>query len=55
MLTDTNIDVILRTIMSKKIIKCENCGSQNAYVIPVPKYHGFRGICPDCGSNWPES
>ncbi len=55
MLTGTNITVILNTVMSKTTIECESCGSKNAYVILDPKYHGFRGICPECGSNWPES
>jgi len=55
MLTDINIKVISNTNMSKTTVECESCGSKNAYVILDPKYHGYRGICPECGSNWPES
>lgn len=55
MLTDINIEVISSTAVSKSTLKCESCGSKNAYIVLVPKYHGYRGICPECGSNWPES
>ncbi|MGQ0794938.1 MAG: hypothetical protein ACT4N5_01975 [Nitrosopumilaceae archaeon] len=41
--------------MSKRMIECESCGSKNAYVILDQKYHGYRGVCPDCETNWPES
>ena len=41
--------------MGKLRLECGGCGSTNAFIKFVPKYRGFRGICTDCGSNWPES
>ncbi|MDE1766196.1 MAG: hypothetical protein KGI27_07990 [Thaumarchaeota archaeon] len=35
--------------------QCQSCGCDNAIVVPEPRYHGFRGRCPDCGGDWPES
>ncbi len=36
-------------------IECLGCGSNNVSIEFNEKYHGLRGSCPDCGSNWPES
>ncbi|HXW03126.1 MAG TPA: hypothetical protein VD651_02545 [Nitrosarchaeum sp.] len=36
-------------------IQCDCCGSFDAIIVSDERYHGLRGICPDCGSNWPES
>jgi hypothetical protein len=36
-------------------IDCIICGSKNAMKILDDKYNGIRGICPECGCNWPES
>jgi len=36
-------------------VPCLNCGFQNALVFLESKYNGFRGFCPDCKGNWPES
>ncbi|MGI0082823.1 MAG: hypothetical protein ACREAF_04900 [Nitrosopumilaceae archaeon] len=42
--------------MKKAIkIQCIVCGSEQAVKYSDEKYDGFRGSCPDCGSNWPES
>lgn len=36
-------------------LECYGCGSTKATIRFITKYKGYRGICPDCGSNWPES
>jgi hypothetical protein len=38
-----------------KKIQCISCGSLDAFITTVEVYHGLRGICPDCETNWPES
>ncbi len=38
-----------------QLVQCLGCGSENAFIEYNEKYHGLRGNCPDCGSNWPES
>ena len=37
------------------LLECQGCGSMNAIMFFEPRYHGFRGQCPECGNNWPES
>jgi len=36
-------------------ISCLNCGFQKAKLFFESRYGGFRGFCPDCKGNWPES
>lgn len=37
------------------LVECQSCGSANAKLVFESRYHGFRGRCPDCGGDWPES
>jgi len=41
--------------MGKLRLECHGCGCGDASIVFVPKYKGYRGMCPACGSNWPES
>jgi len=44
--------------MSQKLdykIECLGCGSKEASIYCDKKYHGLRGFCPLCKTNWPES
>lgn len=41
-------------IEEKLDVACINCGGF-AYVKWDHKYNGYRGFCPACGVNWPES
>jgi predicted RNA-binding Zn-ribbon protein involved in translation (DUF1610 family) len=41
--------------MVKNKTQCISCGSLEAFITTDDTYHGLHGICPDCGSNWPES
>ena len=34
---------------------CQACDFDKAVVFYDPRYRGFRGICPKCEGNWPES
>lgn len=34
---------------------CFLCNKKFAILIEEPRYNGFRGICLNCGGNWPES
>lgn len=36
-------------------VDCIVCGYKDAMRIVDEEYNGFRGICPECGCNWPES
>ena len=36
-------------------VDCLECGSKNAFVVSDSRYCGFRGLCPNCKGNWPES
>ena len=35
-------------------VTCDVCNSP-AMIIEELKYNGLRGICSNCGGNWPES
>ncbi|MDH3488921.1 MAG: hypothetical protein OEL56_00575 [Nitrosopumilus sp.] len=35
-------------------IVCLACNSQ-ATIVEVKRYNGLRGVCLNCGGNWPES
>ncbi|MDH3278206.1 MAG: hypothetical protein OEL77_08020 [Nitrosopumilus sp.] len=35
-------------------VKCTSCHS-TASIIEDLRYNGLRGICFECGGNWPES
>lgn len=39
----------------QELTECQTCQSLHALVFFEPKYNGFRGFCPHCGGNWPES
>jgi hypothetical protein len=44
--------------MSQKLefkTTCLGCGSREAYIYFDARYHGLRGACPLCETNWPES
>jgi len=41
--------------MGKLRLECYGCGCTDAIVVFIPQYKGYRGTCPECGSNWPES
>ncbi|MDE1862253.1 MAG: hypothetical protein KGI33_05005 [Thaumarchaeota archaeon] len=45
----------IQVMGQRAVVECTGCGSMRAVVAFVPAYHGFRGACPDCGADWPES
>ncbi|MGI0055866.1 MAG: hypothetical protein ACREAK_00670 [Nitrosarchaeum sp.] len=41
--------------MNEKKLFCNTCGQKSALLIWDERYSGYRGKCPLCGGNWPES
>jgi len=37
------------------LVYCQTCEEEAAKLVYEPKYKGFRGRCPRCGGDWPES
>jgi len=53
----TKIDIPLSIIVfmqNEYHVTCTTCNIK-ASVIEEPRYNGLRGICANCGGNWPES
>ena len=38
-----------------EFVHCQSCDYSEAKLVYEPRYKGFRGRCPLCGGDWPES
>lgn len=57
-MTIGNMSWHILNMMSQELasrVRCTGCDSKEVYIYFDKRYHGLRGFCPICKTNWPES